>query len=146
MSLPDVVSEFRRKAVGRADTIRHVRPGWLLLAAARIEELEAEVADREALLDIDLDRQPRIVDVSDQLPYGDFTAGRWAWLLDDVKPTTERCPACMGKVHPTGLLRPGEQAMGRTYGDLIPCPQFFRAGTCPPIPAKGRQGLWTWAP
>jgi hypothetical protein len=25
-------------------------------------------------------------DISDQLPYGDFTPGRFAWLLEDVKP------------------------------------------------------------
>lgn len=35
-------------------------------------------------------------DVSRQLPYGDYTPGRWALLLDDIAPTTERCPACWG--------------------------------------------------
>lgn len=25
-------------------------------------------------------------DITDQLPYGDFTPGRWAWLLTDIKP------------------------------------------------------------
>lgn len=40
-------------------------------------------------------------DVSDQRPYGDFTPGRYAWLLADVHPLTS------------------------------------------PVPAKGRQGLWT---
>jgi len=44
------------------------------------------------------------VDISDQLPYGDFTPGRYAWLLDNVRPVD------------------------------------------PPIPAKGRQGLWRWTP
>lgn len=39
-------------------------------------------------------------DYSDQLPYGDFTPGRYAWLLDNVRPID-------------------------------------------PVPAKGRQGLWT---
>lgn len=43
-------------------------------------------------------------DVSDQIPFGHFAPGRWAWLLDDV----ERFPE--------------------------------------PIPARGRQGLWTWTP
>lgn len=28
----------------------------------------------------------RIDDRTDQLPYGDFTPGRWAWLLADVQP------------------------------------------------------------
>jgi len=27
-------------------------------------------------------------DVSDQLPYGDFTPGRFAWILDSIKPIT----------------------------------------------------------
>lgn len=41
-------------------------------------------------------------DVTDQLPYGDFTPGRWAWLLENVRPVAL------------------------------------------PIPARGRQQLWTW--
>lgn len=42
------------------------------------------------------------VDVSDQRPFGDFTPGRFAWLLGNVQPL-----------------------------DV-------------PVPAKGKQGLWTW--
>ena len=42
------------------------------------------------------------IDISDQLPFGDFTPGRYAWLLDDVEPVD------------------------------------------PPVPARGRQGLWHW--
>jgi hypothetical protein len=45
-------------------------------------------------------------DLTDQLPYGDFQPGRWAWLLTDVKPTTERCPACMGTWAPCEAGRP----------------------------------------
>lgn len=41
--------------------------------------------------------------ISDQLPYGDFAPGRWAWMLTNVQP-------------------------------------------CEPIPAKGKQGLWTVRP
>jgi hypothetical protein len=75
-------------------------------------------------------------DITDQLPLGDFTPGRWAWLLDDVKPTTERCPACWGG----GWL---DRGMGwQTY----PCLACSRHGTCLPIPAKGRQGIWRWEP
>lgn len=33
------------------------------------------------------------VDVSDQLPFGDFRPGRWAWLLDDVQHLAEPVPA-----------------------------------------------------
>lgn len=86
------------------------------------------------VLDIDYARSPRIVDVTDQVPYGDFQPGRWAWLLTDVKPTTERCPACL-----------------RTWDDckvtperVPPCSTCIEMGTCPPIPAKGKQGLWEW--
>lgn len=32
-------------------------------------------------------------DISDQLPYGDWTPGRWAWPLLDVWPLTEPIPA-----------------------------------------------------
>ena len=32
---------------------------------------------------IDKDRSPRLYD---QFPYGDFRPGRWAWMLDDIKP------------------------------------------------------------
>lgn len=33
------------------------------------------------------------IDVSDQIPYGHFEQGRWAWLLDDIKPLDEPVPA-----------------------------------------------------
>ena len=49
-------------------------------------------------------RSEEPADVSDQLPYGDFAPGRYAWLLDNIRPID------------------------------------------PPIPAKGRQGLWRWQP
>ncbi len=32
-------------------------------------------------------------DVTDQLPFGDFTPGRFAWLLEDVKPVDPPIPA-----------------------------------------------------
>lgn len=41
-------------------------------------------------------------DITDQLPFGDFTPGRYAWLLTDVQPID------------------------------------------PPVPVKGRQGMWDW--
>lgn len=78
-------------------------------------------------------------DVTDQLPYGDFTPGRWAWLLDDAKLTTERCPECMGRAFACGHER-HRMSLGCI------CTTCDGAGTCPPIPAKGRQGLWRWEP
>lgn len=44
----------------------------------------------EALI---LDHDGRQKDVTDQLPYGDFTPGRWAWLLDAIKPAVRPVPA-----------------------------------------------------
>jgi hypothetical protein len=38
-------------------------------------------------------------DISDQLPYGDYSTDgkqRYAWLIEDAAPTTERCPWCWG--------------------------------------------------
>lgn len=32
--------------------------------------------------------------ITEQLPFGDWTPGRYAWILADVVPTAERCPAC----------------------------------------------------
>lgn len=32
-------------------------------------------------------------DMTDQLPFGDFAPGRWAWLLDDTKPVDPPIPA-----------------------------------------------------
>lgn len=77
--------------------------------------------------------------VDDQLPYGDFAPGRFAWLLDDVKPTTERCPACARSFVALG---------GPCYPtDYLPeCAICGDRGYCDPIPAKGRQGLWEWDP
>lgn len=67
-------------------------------------------------------------DITDQVPYGDFTPGRWAWVLADVEPTTERCPHCRN---------PAPGARGQNV-----CPSCAAYGKCDPIPAKGRQGLW----
>ena len=50
------------------------------------------------------DETGRCADVTGQEPYGDFTPGRYAWLLDNIRPVD------------------------------------------PPVPAKGRQGLWRWNP
>ncbi|MBU9945035.1 MAG: hypothetical protein KTQ12_10425 [Dermatophilaceae bacterium] len=36
------------------------------------------------------------VDISDQIPYGDWAPGRWAWRLADVEPLTSPIP-CKGR-------------------------------------------------
>lgn len=77
-------------------------------------------------------------DLSDQRPYGDFSPGRYAWLLDDVQPTTERCPACWGE---------GDYIVGREYdGQYATCSTCDGTGKCEPVPARGRQRLWEWTP
>ena len=47
----------------------------------------------EALLSDRLDGGDTEHDISDQLPYGDWTPGRWAWQLDDVDVLPEPIPA-----------------------------------------------------
>lgn len=85
---------------------------------------------------------PRDV-VTDQRPYGDFRPGRWAWLLDEITPTTEQCPACEG----SGVL--DLDGGGRCYDPDCTC-QDCRVcagrGRCDPIPAKGAQRVWYWQP
>lgn len=80
--------------------------------------------------------------VSDQRPYGDYRPGRWAWLLDNVKPTTDRCPACWGYGWDLATFDPTE---GLT-ASARPCATCDGAGACDPVPAKGRQGVWEWTP
>lgn len=87
---------------------------------------------------------------------GDYSSGRWGWLLDDVKPTTERCPACWGD---GGFKEDSMVLYGIPGGEdwCSPCPTCNPKGRrteplgvgaygCDPIPAKGRQGLWEWTP
>lgn len=61
--------------------------------------------------------------ITAQLPYGDYRPGRFAWILDDVCPVTECCPACMD--------RPW---------DFDDCQECHGEQTVKPIPVKGRQG------
>lgn len=81
------------------------------------------------------EREP--VDVSDQRPFGLFEPGRWAWLLTDAAPTTDRCPACWGR---------GYHDVGPFNAWSTPCGRCDRVGFREPIPAAGRQGVWNWEP
>lgn len=88
-------------------------------------------------------------DVSDQLPFGDYSPGRWALLLDDIAPTIERCPWCWASDDaPTPCLLPDHY-----YDpDCSPCmwsdcPACGGDGDCPPVPARGQQAApWEWTP
>lgn len=114
-------------------------------------------SDRQGLLLIDtVLNRGESSDATDQLPYCDFTPGRWAWLLDSVEPVTETCPGCGGKgtvLNPYTDWRcgcgPGVRHVadcGRPAPKEVQCPTCFGFGRCDPIPAKGRQGLWEWTP
>lgn len=88
-------------------------------------------------------------DITDQWPFGDFTPGRWALLLEDIKPTTERCPACWGE----GCQDLGAYDHWRETGDaaaaaaLDPCATCAGSGKCRPVPARGQQAVpWEWTP
>lgn len=82
-------------------------------------------------------------EVTDQRPYGDFAPGRWAWLLEDVKPTTERCPACWG----TGWITVDRPKVLWCCQTCTPGGTFGPGyGKCEPIPAKGHQRIWEWTP
>lgn len=93
------------------------------------------------------------VSITEQLPYGDYREGRFAWLLENIKPTTRRCPACWD--------RPPEAAPGvcvsidgdwwHTPGSCRYCTNACKVcigGTrrVDPIPVKGKQGWWWWTP
>jgi|GEM_PF-3021257 len=93
-------------------------------------------------------------DIAGQLPLGDFTPGRWAYLLEDAKPTTERCPVCLGR----GFVQQSN-GLGGAWGEdglgsWSDCPHCWQsaASTMPsgksnPIPAKGQQSVpWRWRP
>lgn len=76
----------------------------------------------------------RCDDVTDQMPYGDFTPGRWGLLLADAKPVEERCPVCCGT---------GSTAVP---GGGTQCVVCDGRGACDPIPAKGQQSVpWEWS-
>jgi len=91
--------------------------------------------------------------VTDQAPFGDFAPGRFAWLLDDIAPTTERCPACDGQC---GSVTAGQciDIDGNWWHDpwkpscpgCSPCTVCHGEGRCEPIPATGRQRIWHWTP
>lgn len=86
-------------------------------------------------------------DITDQLPYGDFTPGRWAWELSDVAATTERCPQCWGRgvvnILPTREMSVEALQSGALIeGDR--CSACNGDGKCEPIPAVGRQRFWEW--
>lgn len=101
------------------------------------------------------EREPRLVlwtpgeregvNVTDQLPFGDFRPGRWAWICTDAAPCEDRCPACWG----TGDHEEGYDPIGERMIDedlRLPCTTCDGEGRRATIPAKGRQRVWEWRP
>jgi hypothetical protein len=79
--------------------------------------------------------------VAEEEAFGDYSDNRWAWLLSDIKPTTERCPRCWNQFE--------GRMPGHVYGsnwDFVPCQTCNGDGKTDPIPATGKQGLWRWEP
>lgn len=81
--------------------------------------------------------------LDDQLPFGIWDPGRWAWRLEDIKPTNHRCPWCWGERGDPddegwshqGIVEPGSRGA---------CPVCDGHGVVSEVPVTGQQGLWTW--
>lgn len=96
-----------------------------------------------ARLRVALPDGPNVIERSatEELPFGDYRPGRFAWLLDDVEPTSRRCPRCWG----TGNSAERVFAVGPAYNadeGALPCSTCGGLGSCEPVPMRGRQGLW----
>lgn len=100
-----------------------------------------------------------IVDLVEQRPFGDYGEGRWALLLDDIAPTTDRCPACWRTAtHARDCTTCGGSGSVPVPGGGAACPGCYVAtppecrvcddyGWCDPIPARGQQAVpWEWTP
>lgn len=85
-------------------------------------------------------------DVTAECPFGDFTPGRFAWLLDDVARVEDRCPWCWPDEDGMVQVGPNHRVPLRYVTPAEACPVCVRAGKCDPIPARGYQGLWEWTP
>ena len=102
------------------------------------------------------------VDITDQIPFGDFTPGRHAVITRSPAICFDRCPYCWGDgIDPEadGAVTVGPmpvtvdslpdvvQAVRVAKLDLVPCPACASIGTCDPIPARGQRTIpWNWIP
>lgn len=75
-----------------------------------------------------------------QEKWGNFAPGRFAWLLADLQPVWQRCPACWGSGHVV-LESPGTP-LQRTSSER--CGVCDGNRRCGPVPARGHQQLWDW--
>lgn len=77
--------------------------------------------------------------ISDQLPWADWSPGRWAWRFENPKPTTQECPVCGGEVRWT----PGGTWIDE---DREPCSVCHGEGKCDPFPYSASEGLAVFDP
>lgn len=90
---------------------------------------------------------PAEIDATPQIPFGDFTPGRYAWLFSEIASTTERCPWCWGDRCEPGTGEWVSTGMpGADEWQAEPCVVCDGAGKCEPILARGRQRVWNWTP
>jgi len=80
-----------------------------------------------------LETQTRNDHLPTQYPYGDYSPGQYAWILENIKPTTIRCPACWNS---GSYPHPLRQVCRVCHGKL----------SRSPIQAKGQRGIWEWRP
>lgn len=119
---------------------------------------DATADEPELLVDAESLWRPETgwVSIADQLPFGDFAPGRWAWILADAAPITTYCPRCWGSgadhTHADECDPRCDGSHQRADGTSL-CPQgpdrcqvCLGNGHCPPIEATGRQGIWEWTP
>lgn len=94
---------------------------------------------------IQLSTNDGTIDITGQTNPSEFIAGHWALLLKDAKPTTERCPECMGEgqFYEDSMIVIG--VPGGRY-PVAPCDTCQQTGICSSIPAKGGNGFWEWTP
>jgi hypothetical protein len=83
--LIDVVPMIDGHDLSGAPT-RWTGDGWLRLTHYDLRQ------ERELMLMRGDAPAPGSPDVSDQLPFGDFTPNRWAWLIDSVRPLPSPVP------------------------------------------------------
>ena len=82
---------------------------------------------------------------TDQLPLGDFTPGRWGWLLSDPQPPRAWCPGSGRRMAAhNSTPRYSCAVCGQRYLALAPGDATApdHRVPCDPIPCKGRQGVF----
>jgi hypothetical protein len=91
--------------------------------------------------------------IDDQLPFGHWVPGGWAWPVLEATPSSVRCPyGCRRLPGYAGLGPDGPEHAyvvdvyrSGVYCALEKCPACDGRGSCAPIRARGRLGFWGWS-